>query len=179
MTESVWGGTAAPHPTAKQTFSITGTVAGSEAGTFDVTVKVAGGASATATVAFNVTAAAMQTALRALSGIGSVSGVTVTGGVLGTAPYVVSFPVGPVAMAVSGDDFTEASTVTVEQTAEGLNRAGNRTVLNPTGADRVDGAGNRGSYSRDYTTASTPGETYVQPDGTNIPAGGGLTATAP
>lgn len=97
MTESILGGTAAPHPSEKPTFTMKVDATG---GTYTLTIEVPGNATfTTAAIAFNASAATVRTAINtALDGIGmtceaSSGGPGDSGG---TTPYVLDFtyPVG-------------------------------------------------------------------------------------
>lgn len=176
MTESVWGSTAAPHPAAPaQVWELDGAMDAEEAGTFDlkVTVRSTGRPSATvAAVDFDVTAAALETALQALDGIGNVSNVSVEGGPLGTDALTITFPANSVDLTLDTTDLTkEASEISVTLTEQGVDRTGNVTVLNPTGADQANKTVYRNTYSRKYGD-----ETMKNSDGTTITSGGGVDA---
>lgn len=175
MTESVFGGTAAPHPAAIEEWAVTLVKGGGESGSFALAVGLPYGAGGTITVAHNAAVGTIQTAIRNLAGA---EGASVSGGALGTNDVVLSFPIGPVTVSVDGAGLSAGgSSVSAVRTQVGLNNTKNETVLNPTGAARVDGTISRPAYTHDYTTKQTPAETYVNPDGTPLSAGGGVAAS--
>lgn len=177
MSESIFGWTAAPHPTATEQWTLTAVLGETEAGTFDIVFDIAGTTVTVADVAADAAAATIQTDIRAAHDL--LTGATATGGAMGTSPVVLDLGVSPVTVTVDGTNFTDASTVEAELTAEGQNTIVNETVLNPTGADRVDGTLKHGTYDRQYGHLQTPNEEMKDFDGSTITSGGGVTAVAP
>lgn len=183
MAESVRGGTAAPHPATKQTNTVTlvpaVTVPGGLAasGTFGLKIEGLGRSVTAPTIAINSTAAALKGKITGAAGAGFLGAVAATGGPLGTAPVVITFPVGPVKVSIVDSTLNPESTVAVVKTTDGFIQAKNVTMANPTGATQAGGQMRKPAYRRDYKTKSTPAETYLDRDGTTLTPGGGVTAT--
>lgn len=174
---------ASPHPTIKQTFTLTIDGTGGTyklRNTYHTGPKNTVTTSDTAALGATDAAGVVQAALEAVLGV---DGVTVTGGpgdAGGTTPYTIVISEAQIELSVTEETLTGgAGTATLVELRHGVQRPFNVTISDPGAAGRPDTAAARPRNDRQYgQTAYSPDPSAIETAVSTAAAANALTTTA-